>query len=393
MMITSSHPTSRIFEIPEILEQILLQTPAILLLSSCRLVRRSWNNLISTSPSLQTYLRSGGYHPGHPTSEYREVTPLARDIIALFWKQAQNHIYQPTGEELEAINAQLPPLEPKPSRDSGSSIERTKFFRGPEEPPLAASREFPALREQLLAIVNKFRRISQQVPLVSGPRTNGDGWLIHLATDCAVVSCSEDDIHSDSHLMEWFGKPSDTITMHETSSVNWFGESEMTVRPRYQPDPAAEDNAGSTVWSSVNQHAHQGTDIGRYPLLKTLMLIAALVYGHVPSVVRYLDEDWVDKVLPDGGWEFVGGNGTKMDCKITIIMRYLGSLDSMLEEQGAKSTVPWWEREQKTWNGIVDFSHYKNGEVSFTWDTFTGPPTKQVRVGSGREITRVDDIL
>ncbi|KAK6498370.1 hypothetical protein TWF481_010962 [Arthrobotrys musiformis] len=80
--------SSCLFSIPEILELVLQHVPPLDLLSSCRAVCRTWNDIISTSWTLKYYATTGldsdQYLLGVPRPE---LTPAARDILSLFWRR------------------------------------------------------------------------------------------------------------------------------------------------------------------------------------------------------------------------------------------------------------------------------------------------------------------
>ncbi|KAK6331652.1 hypothetical protein TWF718_002200 [Orbilia javanica] len=126
--------TSPIFLIHEILEGILLEVPAIDLLLNCRAVCKTWKDLIeSTSPDLKYYSLSGLKRPvtvpngeqrkpqtpplerghaarPHSTTKPTEIlTPLAVDILGIFWKRLAKKTvttmkHRPEKEDRESLH-------------------------------------------------------------------------------------------------------------------------------------------------------------------------------------------------------------------------------------------------------------------------------------------------
>ncbi|KAK6515974.1 hypothetical protein TWF281_004564 [Arthrobotrys megalospora] len=93
----------RLSLIPELLEQIFLEVPAIRLISTFRQVCKTWKTIIeeSASPQLQNYRRTGlqdlpKYAPPERKRrkrDYRDqpelfIIPLALDIMSVFWRKA-----------------------------------------------------------------------------------------------------------------------------------------------------------------------------------------------------------------------------------------------------------------------------------------------------------------
>ncbi|KAF3094339.1 hypothetical protein TWF706_008559 [Orbilia oligospora] len=100
-------PTTTLFLIPELIEKILLNLPAIDVLTRCRSVCKTWKDLIeNTSPDLKYYSTSGLRRPdpdpdtvkvkpsrARPRStpdrspHPQLLTPIAIDILSIFWKR------------------------------------------------------------------------------------------------------------------------------------------------------------------------------------------------------------------------------------------------------------------------------------------------------------------
>ncbi|KAK6521620.1 hypothetical protein TWF506_001833 [Arthrobotrys conoides] len=98
-------PTPPLFLIPELTEKILLDVPAIDVLTRCRSVCKTWKDLIeNTSPDLKYYSTSGLKRPDpdalkikpsrarpRPTPDRSPhpqlLTPIAIDILSIFWKR------------------------------------------------------------------------------------------------------------------------------------------------------------------------------------------------------------------------------------------------------------------------------------------------------------------
>ncbi|RVD84904.1 uncharacterized protein DFL_003241 [Arthrobotrys flagrans] len=124
--------TSSIFLIHEILEGILLEVPAIDLILNCRGVCKTWKDLIEvTSPDLKYYSLSGLRRPStisngerkkpetlpsahepppHNTTKPTQIlTPLAVDILGIFWKRFAKKIVttkkdRPAEQERESLH-------------------------------------------------------------------------------------------------------------------------------------------------------------------------------------------------------------------------------------------------------------------------------------------------
>ncbi|EPS37488.1 hypothetical protein H072_8773 [Dactylellina haptotyla CBS 200.50] len=79
----------------EILELILLNVPPLSLITNFRLVCKTWNSLLETSASLKYYATTGLYLDCAPKPSDRPsrisnlpiVTPLAFDILEIFWRK------------------------------------------------------------------------------------------------------------------------------------------------------------------------------------------------------------------------------------------------------------------------------------------------------------------
>ncbi|KAF3934568.1 hypothetical protein ABW19_dt0210576 [Dactylella cylindrospora] len=104
---------SQVFFIPEILELILYNTPAINVITTYRRVCHTWKSLIETSPLLQSYATTGLQIPFQrkadegprpvPFREYdafeaysgkvppSRITPMALEILTHFWKRLAPH--------------------------------------------------------------------------------------------------------------------------------------------------------------------------------------------------------------------------------------------------------------------------------------------------------------
>ncbi|KAF3908725.1 hypothetical protein AA313_de0200534 [Arthrobotrys entomopaga] len=73
---------------PEIAELVLLEIPAVELLTTCRLVCRTWRDLIDTSsPKLRYYSLSGLNLHGQQNPNGQILTPLAIEVLSIFWKR------------------------------------------------------------------------------------------------------------------------------------------------------------------------------------------------------------------------------------------------------------------------------------------------------------------
>ncbi|KAK6541574.1 hypothetical protein TWF694_007377 [Orbilia ellipsospora] len=73
---------------PEIAELVLLEVPAVELLTTCRRVCRIWRDLIDTSsPKLRYYSLSGLDLHGQQNPDGQILTPLAIEVLSIFWKR------------------------------------------------------------------------------------------------------------------------------------------------------------------------------------------------------------------------------------------------------------------------------------------------------------------
>ncbi|EGX43184.1 hypothetical protein AOL_s00215g640 [Orbilia oligospora ATCC 24927] len=102
---TISVPTTPLFLIPELIEKILLNVPAIDVLTRCRSVCKIWKDLIeNTSPDLKYYSTSGLRRTDLDAAKVKPsrarprstpdrsphpqlLTPIAIDILSIFWKR------------------------------------------------------------------------------------------------------------------------------------------------------------------------------------------------------------------------------------------------------------------------------------------------------------------
>ncbi|KAK6511192.1 hypothetical protein TWF481_000113 [Arthrobotrys musiformis] len=150
--------TSSIFLIHEILEAILLDVPAIDLLLNCRGVCKTWKDLIeTTSPDLRYYSFSGLRRPRAGSDEEKErprtpdeilpsfeygvpqdkttkttpvLTPIALEILAIFWKRLAKKAVKTSREKREDDDA-----------------ESTHFFRAFYKAAHCGARSYDSSRE------------------------------------------------------------------------------------------------------------------------------------------------------------------------------------------------------------------------------------------------------
>ncbi|KNG85904.1 hypothetical protein ANOM_006089 [Aspergillus nomiae NRRL 13137] len=111
-------PPHKIFHIPEILEQILLQTPPQTLLTAAQRTSQTWHALITTSPKLQEALFFRPQKPLTPsnsssssTTTHRTLNPLLTPKIwpQLFRKRLDS---QPATTTTTNYGYTLPPADP-----------------------------------------------------------------------------------------------------------------------------------------------------------------------------------------------------------------------------------------------------------------------------------------
>ncbi|KAK6519346.1 hypothetical protein TWF281_003180 [Arthrobotrys megalospora] len=109
---------------PEILEDILLYKKPIFLLTTCRLVCKSWNSIITSTPGPLKYFSTTGLDPRDTTERAKRsryvpkpdvFTPLFLNILYRFWKRAAPlaiEYQEPTGDNVsdkdrEKVSAEL----------------------------------------------------------------------------------------------------------------------------------------------------------------------------------------------------------------------------------------------------------------------------------------------
>ncbi|KAF3176056.1 hypothetical protein TWF225_008759 [Orbilia oligospora] len=86
--------TPSVFLIPEILELIMLELPAITVLTTCRGVCKSWKSLIEMAPDLKYYSLTGLKRSKKRQAENAArqlpdqiITPMALAVLSAFWKK------------------------------------------------------------------------------------------------------------------------------------------------------------------------------------------------------------------------------------------------------------------------------------------------------------------
>ncbi|KAK6510914.1 hypothetical protein TWF506_010002 [Arthrobotrys conoides] len=86
--------TPSVFLIPEVLELIMLELPAITVLTTCRGVCKSWKSLIEMAPDLKYYSLTGLKRSKQRQAEIAArqlpdqiITPMALELLSAFWKK------------------------------------------------------------------------------------------------------------------------------------------------------------------------------------------------------------------------------------------------------------------------------------------------------------------
>ncbi|KAK6334748.1 hypothetical protein TWF718_010196 [Orbilia javanica] len=86
--------TPSVFLIPEILELIMLELPAVTVLTTCRGVCKAWKSLIETAPDLKYYSLTGLKRSKKRQAEIAArqlpdqiITPMALAVLSTFWKK------------------------------------------------------------------------------------------------------------------------------------------------------------------------------------------------------------------------------------------------------------------------------------------------------------------
>ncbi|EWC47420.1 hypothetical protein DRE_00388 [Drechslerella stenobrocha 248] len=135
-----------------LVEQILLNTPALVVLTTCRHVCRAWKHLIETSPALKFYSTTGLHQESlrnlQATFAEPQITPLAVDIISCFWwKLAQEAAYVKARDIDEAA----------PAKDAARNFNGVWFAK-----PLAGSRR--RVQERISTLAAQFEDTINRVP-------------------------------------------------------------------------------------------------------------------------------------------------------------------------------------------------------------------------------------
>ncbi|KAK6340549.1 hypothetical protein TWF696_008876 [Orbilia brochopaga] len=150
--VRESTAMERCISLPETLELILLNLPPLTLITTCRLVSRTWKALIETSPSLKYYTSTGlQLHPD-PSAPSQDCifTPLAIDVLHLFWQRLLPLAPQTTNTLTVCDLASDSPL-PSPTFSLFSPV---------------SSRSRNASAREIESLYNLFRPFASRIPLL-----------------------------------------------------------------------------------------------------------------------------------------------------------------------------------------------------------------------------------
>ncbi|KAF3903382.1 hypothetical protein ABW20_dc0107305 [Dactylellina cionopaga] len=160
-----SRPTAAAFLIPEILEMIMLEVPAIELLTACRQVCKGWKSILETSPALSYYATTGRRRRKNREDEQEPcqiVTPLAVEILTHFWRKLAR----------KGINEQLEVQINAPGgrrRRTGSEVWApirfaSRIYKHMLEPPVEKDRR--ELRIAIRELYDMFYPITKKIPFI-----------------------------------------------------------------------------------------------------------------------------------------------------------------------------------------------------------------------------------
>ncbi|KAK6350525.1 hypothetical protein TWF718_003716 [Orbilia javanica] len=94
---TAMPATQDIFQLPELLEAVLLQLPPVIVYTTCRLVCSQWKETIETTPALNHYTETGLWLPDKACQDqnveqrlpepFSAFTPMAMDVLQIYWRK------------------------------------------------------------------------------------------------------------------------------------------------------------------------------------------------------------------------------------------------------------------------------------------------------------------
>ncbi|KAK6362230.1 hypothetical protein TWF730_005926 [Orbilia blumenaviensis] len=103
--------TNNVFQLPEILEAILLRVPPVTVNTTCRLICKHWYNVIEGTPAMRHYTSTGLWFPDRERGvdqlvqqlpePFNAFTPMSLDLLQIYWRK------------LDAIAIKSP--DPRPS--------------------------------------------------------------------------------------------------------------------------------------------------------------------------------------------------------------------------------------------------------------------------------------
>ncbi|KAK6521765.1 hypothetical protein TWF506_001968 [Arthrobotrys conoides] len=95
---TTMNTAKVVFNLPELLEAILLQVPPVTVHTTCRLVCNQWKDTIETTPALTHYTKTGLWLPDRTSKEIVEqplpepfcaFTPMVIDVFQIYWRKLE----------------------------------------------------------------------------------------------------------------------------------------------------------------------------------------------------------------------------------------------------------------------------------------------------------------
>ncbi|KAF3919050.1 hypothetical protein ABW21_db0202330 [Orbilia brochopaga] len=230
---------------PEITEDILLQVPAICLITTCRSVCRAWKTLIETSPQLVHYSRTGLPlpRPGHTTKCIPQITPLAIYILGCFWAKL-------------ARQCMLCELEPLSSSLNIHPMDnRRQRYRNTELIKLAGEsrRKLPACVREL---VRQFADIVEKVPFITPENPHGLDFAMDVhpyanwesMSNSVTPSIRVPELYCNLPMSDFkIVMAAITLVVHEWIPLVWRARTPPTLQLLFKDPHVANDAAENTI--------------------------------------------------------------------------------------------------------------------------------------------------